>query len=153
MNTNSSVPVDAKNCAEPEPFAARSLGASLTVRNLQKSLAWYRDVVGFTVDRKYEREGVLTAVALKAGNVLLLIGQDDGAKGWDRVKGEGFSLQITTDQNIDEIANRIKELGGTLESEPADMPWGPRMFRLQDPDGFKFVISSPLRSNGTTVEG
>src|SRR4051812_42818949 len=110
------------------PFIARTLGASLTVRNLQKSLAWYGDVVGFTVDRKYERDGELKAVALKAGNVLLLISQDDGAKARDRVKGEGFSLQITTDQNIDEIANRIKELGGTLESEPADMPWGPRMF-------------------------
>jgi uncharacterized glyoxalase superfamily protein PhnB len=99
-------------------------------------------VVGFTVDRRYEREGKLRAVALKAGDVRLLIGQDDGAKGWDRVKGEGFSLQITTDQNVDEIANRIRELGGTLESEPADMPWGARVFRLQDPDGFKLVISS-----------
>jgi len=53
---------------------------------------------------------------------LLLIGQDDGAKGWGRVKGERFSLTITTDQNVDEIANRIKELGGTLESAPTDMP-------------------------------
>src|SRR5436190_21047394 len=145
MNTNSSVPDDAKKRDEPEPFAARSLGASLTVRNLQKSLAWYRDVVGFTVDRRYEREGVLTAVALKAGNVLLLIGQDDGAKGWDRVKGEGFSLQITTDQNIDELAERIKGLGVNLETEPTDTPWGARVFRLRDPDGFKFAISSEPR--------
>ena len=141
MNTNSSVPGATKR-AEPEPFAARSLGASLTVRNLQKSLAWYRDVVGFTVDRKYERDGELRAVALKAGNVMLLIGQDDGAKGWDRVKGEGFSLQITTDQNIDELANRIKELGTKLDTEPETTRWGPRMFRLRDPDGFKLTISS-----------
>jgi uncharacterized glyoxalase superfamily protein PhnB len=143
MNTNSSVPDGAPKPAEPEPFVARTLSASLTVKNLQKSLAWYQDVVRFTVERKYERDGEMRAVALKAGNVRLLIGQDDGAKGWDRAKGEGFSLMITTDQNIDEIANRIKELGGTLQSEPADMSWGARMFRLQDPDGFKFVISSP----------
>ena len=153
MSTNSSRPDWAARRAEPAPFVASTLSASLTVRNLQKSLAWYQDVVGFTVDRKYERDGELRAVALKAGNVLLLIGQDDGAKGSDRVKGEGFSLTITTDQNIDEIANRIKELGGTLESEPADMLWGPRMFRLQDPDGFKLVITSPLRPNATPVEG
>ena len=81
-------------------------------------------------------------MALKAGDVRLLIGQDDGAKGWQRVKGAGFSLQITTDQNIDEIANRIKQAGGTLETEPADMPWGVRVFRLRDPDGFRFAISS-----------
>ena len=61
---------------------------------------------------------------------------------WDRVKGEGFSLHITTDQNIDELANRIKARSGSLLSEPADMPWGARVFRVQDPDGFKLAISS-----------
>jgi lactoylglutathione lyase len=142
MSTNSPVSDGATQRAEPESFHARPLSASLTVKDLQKSLAWYHDVVGFSVDQKYEREGKLRAVALKAGDVRIVIGQDDGAKGWDRVKGQGFSLQITTDQDVDEIAKRIKELGGTLESEPADMPWGARIFRLQDPDGFKLTISS-----------
>src|SRR6185503_18324560 len=111
----------------------------------EKSLAWYQDVVGFTVDRRHEREGKLMAVSLKAGNVRILINQDDGAKGWDRVKGEGLSMQITTAQDVDGIASRIKERGGSLETEPADMPWGSRVFRLKDPDGFKFVISSERR--------
>jgi uncharacterized glyoxalase superfamily protein PhnB len=128
--------------ALPESFRARSLSASLTVRDLQASLAWYRDVVGFTVAQEYQRDGTLRAVALEAGTVRILIGQDDGAKGLDRVKGQGFSLQFTTAQSIDAIADRIKAHGGTLESEPTDMPWGVRMFRLVDPDGFKLVISS-----------
>jgi uncharacterized glyoxalase superfamily protein PhnB len=142
MSTDSPVPDGAAERAEPEAFHGRTLSASLTVKDLQKSLAWYHDVVGFAVDRKHERAGKLMAVSLKAGDVRLLIGQDDGAKGWDRVKGEGFSLMITTDQNVDEIANRIKGLGGVLDSEPADMPWGARVFRLRDPDGFKLTISS-----------
>ena len=146
MSTNSPVSTGSTNSAERQSFRARALSASLTVKDLQKSLAWYQDVVGFTVDQKHEREGKLMAVSLKAGDVRLLIGQDDGAKGWDRVKGEGFSLQITTDQNVDEIANRIKELGGTLDSEPADMPWGARVFRFRDPDGFKLTISSERRT-------
>jgi uncharacterized glyoxalase superfamily protein PhnB len=128
-----------------EPFQALSLEASLTVNDLQKSLAWYRDVVGFSVDRLHEREGVLRAASLSAGKVRILINQDNGAKGWDRVKGEGFSLQLTTDQSIDAVAQRIRELGGTLESEPADTPWGVRMCRVRDPDGFKFTISSASR--------
>ena len=45
-------------------------------------------------------------------------------------------------QNIDELATRIKASGGVLEAEPVDTPWGARVFRLRDPDGFKFVISS-----------
>jgi len=88
-------------------FSARNLQASLTVKDLETSLAWYRDVVGFAVDQKHERAGKLMAVSLKAGDVRILINQDDGAKGLDRVKGEGFSLQFTTDQNVDEIASRI----------------------------------------------
>ena len=142
MSTNSSVPDNTTKRAEPELLRCRTLSASLTVKDLQKSLTWYLDVVGFTIERKIERDGKLRGVALKAGDVQLSINQDDGAKGWERVKGEGFSLRLTTDQSVDEIAKRIKEHGGTLDSEPADMPWGARIFRLRDPDGFKLTISS-----------
>jgi len=134
------------NSQAPDSLNASMLAASLTVKDLAGSIAWYQDVVGFTIDRRMEREGKLRGVALKAGNVRLSINQDDGAKGWDRIKGEGFSLLLTTDQNIDEIANRIKAKGGKLETEPADMPWGSRMFRLKDPDGYKLTISSPRRA-------
>lgn len=127
---------------QPESLRARSLSASLTVKDLRASLAWYRDVAGFTVEQQYERKDTLQAVALQAGTVRILIGQDDGAKGLDRVKGLGFSLHLATAQNVDEIAKHIKARGGVLESEPADTPWGARMFRLKDPDGFHLVISS-----------
>ena len=124
-------------------FQATMLSVSLTVKDLTKSLAWYHEVVGFEIDRKVEQDGKLRFVALKAGNMRISINQDDGAKGWTRVKGEGFSLNITTEEKIDDVANRIKANGGTLESEPADMPWGVRLFRLKDPDGYKIGISSP----------
>lgn len=126
----------------PGPLSGSALTASLTVNDLPASVRWYRDVVGFAIKQEHAREGTLVAVSLKAGNVELLLGRDDGAKGKDRVKGEGFSLMIRTDQNVDALAKRIKDAGGTLESEPADMPWGARVFRLKDPDGFKLVISS-----------
>jgi uncharacterized glyoxalase superfamily protein PhnB len=128
--------------AEPGSFEALGLSASLTVRDLQRSLAWYRDAVGFTVGQEYQREGRLSAVALRAGAVRILLNQDDGARGLDRAKGEGFSLMITTAQDVDEVARRISEHGGALDSEPADMPWGVRAFRVRDPDGFKLAISS-----------
>lgn len=135
-------PEDYNERAKPESLRGRELAASLTVKDLQKSLAWYRDVMGFTVARMHERAGNMIAVSLKAGDIRILINQDDGARGWDRVKGVGMSLQITTAQDIDDIAGRIKAQGGVLDMEPTTMPWGPRIFRLTDPDGFKLVISS-----------
>ena len=137
----SSIPPSAGTGDNPEPFNANTLSASLTVAALQTSLAWYRDVLGFTVLRTFDRAGTMFAASLRAGAVPILLTQDDGAKGLDRVKGEGISLQLTTAQNIDEVAKRIKERGGTLDAEPVDA-WGARVFRLRDPDGFKLVISS-----------
>jgi lactoylglutathione lyase len=130
--------------AAADSLQALYLSISLTVKDLQKSLEWYHGVLGFSVDRKMEREGKLRAVALKAGEARISINQDDGAKGWDRIKGLGFSMQLSTKQSVDEIAARIKQHGGTLLSEPADMPWGVRMLRLEDPDGYKLSISMPL---------
>jgi uncharacterized glyoxalase superfamily protein PhnB len=118
------------------------LSAALTVKDLAASLAWYQDVLGFGVHQKHEREGKLMAVSLRAGDVRVLLTQDDGARGWDRGKGEGLSLQITTNQDVDAIANRLRDHGTTLDTEPVDTPWGARVFRFRDPDGFRLVISS-----------
>ena len=141
MATNSPTPDNSGKHAES--FNASAFSISLTVKDIGTSLTWYRDVLGFAVDRKIEREGILRSVALRAGNARISINQDDGAKGWDRIKGLGFSLNMTTEQDIDKIANHIKERGGVLDTEPADMPWGVRLFRLKDPDGYKLGISSP----------
>ncbi len=126
---------------EPVTFRARAATISLTVNDLQKSIAWYRDVAAFLVDEEWKRDGKVVGVSLRAGDVELWLAQDDGAKGWDRQKGEGFSVQFTTVQDIDMLARGIKERGGVLESEPTDMPWGARAFRVKDPDGFKLAFS------------
>ena len=128
-----------------EALHAEALSASLTVRDLAASVAWYRDALGFRVEREMAAPGgTRRAVALSAGAVRLLLNQDDGAKGSEREKGAGFSLMLTTRQSVDVIADRIKAHGGILVTEPADTPWGARAFRVRDPDGFAFAISSPV---------
>jgi uncharacterized glyoxalase superfamily protein PhnB len=144
MGTNAGVP--SPHLSTADMLHGRALTVSLTVKDLPKSLAWYRDILGCGIDRKIERDGKLRGVVLRAGDIQISINQDDGAKGWDRIKGEGFSLRITTDQNVDAIAKRIKEQGGVLDAEPADMPWGARIFRLRDLDGYKITISSVIKA-------
>jgi uncharacterized glyoxalase superfamily protein PhnB len=141
MSLKSPVPAGGRERAQPESFRASALQGSFSVNDIQKSLAWYRDVLGFVVDQPYERDGKLRAVSMKAGAVRIVIGQDDGAKGANRVKGQGMSLQFTTSQDIDALAARIEKRGGKLETKPEDM-YGMRSFSVRDPDGFKFVISS-----------
>ena len=126
----------------PETLRLRSVEPGLTVNDLQTSLAWYRDVLGCTEGERWEHDGKLAGVSVVAGTVTINLTQDDWAKGRDRKKGEGFRLYLNTVQDVDEIAAAIKARGGTLLSEPKDMPWGARVFQLADPDGFKLTVSS-----------
>jgi len=119
------------------------LSASLTVKDLRTSLAWYRDVLGFAVSQEHERGGMLRAVSMSAGGAQVLLSQDDGAKG-ERAKGEGISLMLTT-ENVDALAAQAKAHGATLDSEPADA-FGRRAFRLRDPDGFRLTIATERKA-------
>ena len=123
-----------------EGLLGQSLGVSLTVKDLQKSLHWYL-MLGFKESRRIERDGQLRGIAVSAGEVNIILNIDDGAKGWTRVKGEGFSLSVNTQQNIDDIAKRYRDQGGVFAMEPKDMPWGARVFRVLDPDGYKWSVS------------
>jgi uncharacterized glyoxalase superfamily protein PhnB len=126
----------------PETLRVRSISPAFTVNDLQASLAWYRDVVGFVVEEEWKDGDKLMGVSLLAGTARLYISQDDFTKGKDRQKGTGFRLHLGTAQDIDQLAAGVQKRGGSLESGPADMPWGTRAFGLVDPDGFKLTISS-----------
>ena len=142
MTTDSDGTPDRRDHDSVETLRLRSLSPALTVADVEASLAWYRDVVGFHVRETWENEGTVGGASLIAGEASLLLVQDDWAKGRDRVKGVGFRLHLTTGGDVDELAAAIEQRGGTLESPPADMPWGVRAFSLADPDGYKITIAS-----------
>jgi len=125
-------------------LALRSASPSFTVNDLDKSLGWYRDVLGFDVEETWKDDGKVIGVSLKAGDVSFMIGQDDWKKGRDRKKGEGFRMFCTTKKSVDDIAKRIESKGGTLDQGPTDQPWGARVISLTDPDGFKITIANEL---------
>ena len=119
---------------------------SFTVNDLEKSLAWYRDVLGFAVEETWkDGAGKVVGVSLRAGDVSFMIGQDDWKKGRDRRKGEGFRIYCITKKNVDDLANRIEAKGGRLDQGPTDESWGVRDISLTDPDGFKITIAAQKR--------
>ncbi len=119
---------------------------SYTVNDLEKSTAWYRDVLGFAVEETWkDHAGKVMGVSLKAGGVSFMIGQDDWKKGRDRNKGEGFRIFCMTKSNVDDLAKKIEAKGGRLDHPPTDQPWGVRDISLTDPDGFKITIAVAKR--------
>jgi len=125
---------------QPETLRLRGIAPSLTATDLQRSIAFYRDVLGFIIGDEWREKGALLGVELHAGAVTFMLSQDDFAKGRDRQKGVGTRFYCSTAQDIDRFAGQIRERGGVLDQEPKDMPWGARVFMISDPDGFKLTF-------------
>lgn len=125
---------------QPETLRLRGLEPSLTASDLQRSIAFYRDVLGFVAGEEWREGGTLAGIELKAGSVSLFLTQDDFAKGRDRQKGIGMRLRCSTAQDLDRLAAQITARGGALDEGPREMPWGERQFLISDPDGFKLTF-------------
>src|SRR5207249_9817144 len=97
-----------------ETLRVRSVEPSLTVDDLERSLQFYTNVLGFFVGDRWSDGGVLRGVMLKAGVCELGLSQDDWAKGRNRKKGEAVRISCQTAQDIDALAARIKASGGRL---------------------------------------
>ena len=123
------------------PLQATSVMPSLTVDDVQQSIKFYEGL-GFAVEERWEENGVLLGVMLRAGAARLGLSQDDWKKGRDRQKGVGVRLYLESAQNIDEAAARAKSAGVKLDTEPHDTSWGSRAFEATDPSGFKITIAS-----------
>lgn len=127
---------------QPESLRLRAATPSLTVNDVQQSLAFYRDVLGFTESERWEQDGVLRGMEMRAGSVSFWLAQDDWKKGRDRVKGQGFRVYCSTTQDVDALAAQIQARGGTLSEPPTDTSWGGRAFAVVDPDGFAITIAN-----------
>lgn len=129
----------------PETLRLSSFTPGFTVNDLQKSLAFYVDGLGFVMGERWTKGDVLLGVMLKAGASELGLTQDDWKKGKDRKKGVGFSIWCDTAQDVDVIAGRLKAAGFKLNEEPtSNAEWGVRSFSVDDPDGFRLSISRKL---------
>ena len=125
-----------------EAVQIRGIVPSLTVDDLQKSIAFY-EALGFAIDERWEEKGTLLGVTLRAGTTQIGLSQDDWKKGRDRQKGIGVRLSIeTTRDHVDQIAKRARTAGITLKSDPHDTEWDSRAFEVIDPSGFLVTVFS-----------
>jgi predicted lactoylglutathione lyase len=114
---------------------------TLTVDDLQKSITFY-EALGFAIDERWEANGTLLGVMVRAGRIQIGLNQDDWKKGRDRTKGIGVRLAIATATaaGVDEMARRARNAGIALTSEPHDTDWESRAFEVTDPSGFLVTV-------------
>jgi catechol 2,3-dioxygenase-like lactoylglutathione lyase family enzyme len=127
---------------------ARRAGAILAVRDVDASIAFYRDHFGFTVEATYDDPPYATLEL--AGTRLSLAEQGHAA---DDRPGVAMTapadparadvvLVVEVDDARAEHA-RLAARGVRFLAEPYEPPWGGCRFFCVDPDGFLVEIEQP----------
>ena len=116
---------------------------TLTVADVEASVGWYSEVVGFgTVFVLPGADGGPVLAHLrwrKYADVLLV--PDAGAADSEGVKGAGVSLSfLVGDVSVDAMAERLAGRGVALEEGPVTRPWNTREIVVVDPDGYRLVF-------------
>src|SRR5207247_10519798 len=79
----------------PETLRMRSAAPGFTVNDIEKSLAWYRDVLGCIVKERWDQEGKMAGVEMMEGSYIFMLSQIVWKKGRDRAKCAIDLLQCT----------------------------------------------------------
>ena len=102
----------------------------LFVQNMDRTRAFYRDVIGLTVNNKSD---AWTEMAIAGANVAL----HGGGDGEFNDTGLGFQVE-----DIDLACTEVANGGGRVLSGPADRPGEPiRLASLVDTEGNGFTIN------------
>jgi lactoylglutathione lyase len=108
----------------------------ITTPDLERSLGFYRDVLGGVVSFAFPREGPPGYVGVDLGSSHLGIGHDPAV---DLAGEQRIALWVYT-ADCDAAVAAVRAAGGTVIEEPVDQPWGERVARVADPDGNRVII-------------
>jgi predicted enzyme related to lactoylglutathione lyase len=118
---------------------ARLLGPdfiSLQVRNLSNSRSFYTEMLGLTIDQRFNApdfvlfESSSIPFALREANANL-----------DAVPQPGLGVTLWIDcDHVNELHAKLEVAGATIITAPYDSPFG-RAFVFADPDGYRITVN------------
>ena len=106
----------------------------LEVNNLEESLFFYHDRLGFEIESRHlEAEPPLATVRVGALRITLVQQLETMLK---RGRGVHFVLSVS---DLDSFHKALTNVGVEV-SDPRDEGWGGRFVSLQDPDGYRLFF-------------
>lgn len=106
----------------------------LEVNNLEESLSFYNDRLGFEIEsHNPEAEPPLATVRASTLRITLVQQLETMLK---RGRGVHFVLGV---ENVDEFHDKLAA-GGLQVGEPREEGWGGRFVSLKDPDGYRLFF-------------
>jgi lactoylglutathione lyase len=118
---------------------ASKLFPMLSCADLDRSLAFYGDLLGGVETYRFPDDGDAALVALRIGEsseigLGALTDQPLHGRAQRPASGHRIELCVYVD-DVDEAVARAGASGVEVVAEPVDMPWGERVAWIVDPDG------------------
>ena len=119
---------------------------TLNVRDVEASLAFYRDAIGLEQDlAERDESGRLFLASVEVVGTVIMLNRAQPGMPADRQQSARITLLVGRDDDIDGLCARLQQ-GGTALCDPiGDRPWGHRDFTVFDPDGFPVTVARPTR--------
>lgn len=133
----------------------------LRVSDMGRSLAFYRDGLGFVVSNSTDSNGTITWAFLDNGPVSLMLSTGSAyslphADDEDHVHSQwsgperpaGVDINNVTwfyVPDVDEVHAHLTKAGFDVVDSPKPKGYGLRDFLVRDPDGYHYAIGTPLR--------
>ena len=132
-----------------ETLDVRLEGLTLRVADVGRSIEFYGNKLGFTVEINKAPQFAMIRVGGPMGGTMGLLVHDDGdafgsKSATDRQRA-GIHVELTTD-HLDALNEQLKGRGVEFSEPPHEEPWE-RSMRVHDPDGYTIEFAEGLRGH------
>jgi uncharacterized glyoxalase superfamily protein PhnB len=109
--------------------------------NIEKSLAYYKDVLGFAIDFQYGDPPVYAGVNSGAAEIYFTHSPDFVKLLTDHALHPDIFIWVT---DVNQYFNLHVKHGAEIIEAIADRPWGARQYVVKDPNGYYLKFAQPL---------
>jgi predicted enzyme related to lactoylglutathione lyase len=118
----------------------------IAVPNLEKSAAFYRDVLGFTIHAVSDPGWLFFC----SGDCMIMAGECPDALAPSQLGDHSYFAYLHV-ENIDVVYESIRRAGGEICKTLRDEPWNMREFCLVTPDGHRIMFGAPVSDASTSA--
>jgi len=122
----------------------RQLQPLLAVQDIQRSIAFYRDQLGFAMKSQAESEGKVFWCSMERDGVTIMLEEGADEDGPPEGRGRGVSFYFLC-EDADAIHAELTSRGLKL-SPPAVAYYGMKQLVVPEPDGYYLCFESPVKN-------
>jgi uncharacterized glyoxalase superfamily protein PhnB len=116
----------------------------LNVADVEASLTFWRDLIGFEVTYRYEHDGRLMFASLQSGEVRLMLNGRGGDPSERRARPH--YTEVVLSFGVPSVHHFVDDLRakGFAAPEPEAESYGLDEVIIRDPDGYEIAFTSPI---------